>query len=299
MEMRLVKTEDLEGLKDIWKLSFGEEDRFIDLYFQSRNWLHETAVLLFDGRIVSMLTMIPVEMIGETGERCKASMLYAIATHPDYQKRGFADQLIDYSNQYLQSQQVSVTTLVPAGEELFRFYEKRGYRDGFFVREAVLSRNEIETLSGRGSMDCRVTPIDSSSYNRIRRKLLTGHSYLDYRDEEISFEKQLGCIYDADLFAIEIDGAEGCAYFERLSQEQVMIKELLVPENYLTAVLRQISVRVRGEQYIVRTPAHSGEILGGAVRPFGMLRINEVVCMHESSAPCAVSADSYLGIAYD
>lgn len=297
--MRLVKKEDLEGLKEIWKLSFGDEDSFIDLYFQNRNWLSETAVLLLDGRIVSMLTMIPVEMIGETGERCKASMLYAIATHPDFQKRGFADQLIDYSNQYLLSQQVSVTLLVPAGEELFRFYAKRGYWDGFFVREAVLNRNEIETLSGRGSMDCSVAPIDPSGYNRIRRKLLAGHPYLDYRDEEISFEKQLGRIYDADLFAIEIDGAEGCAYFERISREEVMIKELLVPEKYLAAALRQISARIPGEQYIVRTPAHFGEILGGAVRPFGMLRINGADGKHGNSAPCAGSTDSYLGIAYD
>jgi len=299
MEMRLAKREDLEGLKEIWKLSFGDEDRFIDLYFQSRNWLNEMAVLLLDGRIVSMLTMIPVEMIGETGERCKVSMLYAIATHPDFQKRGFADQLIDFSNQYLLSQQVSVTLLVPAGEELFGFYAKRGYQDGFFVREAVLNRNEIETLAGRGSMDCSVTPIEPSGYNRIRRKLLTGHSYLDYRDEEVSFEKQLSRIYDADLFAIEIDGAEGCAYFERISQEQVIIKELLVPEKYLAAALMQISALIPSEKYIVRTPPHSGEILGGAVRPFGMVRSNGTDSKCSIIGPGTGSADSYLGIAYD
>ncbi|HYE67115.1 MAG TPA: GNAT family N-acetyltransferase, partial [Anaerovoracaceae bacterium] len=87
MEMRRAKIEDLKGLTEVWKLTFGDEDSFIDLYFQSRDWLNETAVLLLDGRIVSMLTMIPVDMIGETGESCKASMLYAIATHPDFQKR--------------------------------------------------------------------------------------------------------------------------------------------------------------------------------------------------------------------
>lgn len=257
------------------------------------------AVLLLDGRIVSMLTMIPVEMIGETGERCKASMLYAIATHPDFQKRGFADQLIDFSNQYLLSQQVSVTLLVPAGEELFRFYAKRGYRDAFFVREAALNRNEIETLANGEPIACSVTPIEPSGYNRIRRKLLADHSYLDYRNEEISFEKQLDQIYDADLFAIEIEGAEGCAYFERISREQVIIKELLVPEKYLAAALRQISRRIPGEEYIVRTPPHSGEILGGEVRPFGMLRINGADSKYGNSEHRTASTDSYLGIAYD
>ena len=299
MEMRRAKIEDLKGLKEVWKLSFGDEDSFIDLYFQSRDWLNETAVLLLDGRIVTMLTMMPVDMVGETGESCKASMLYAIATHPDFQKRGFAALLIDYSNQYLLSQQVPVTLLVPAGEELFRFYAKCGYRDGFFVREAVLNRNEIETLAGRALLDCNITSIEPSGYNRIRRKLLKGHSYLDYRDDEVSFEKQLGRIYDADLFAIEIDGAEGCAYFERISPEQVIIKELLVPEKYLAAALMQISALIPSEKYIVRTPPHSGEILGGEVRHFGMVRINGADSKHSIIDPCTVSADSYLGIAYD
>jgi len=299
MEMRLVKKEDLEGLKEIWKLCFGDEDSFIDLYFQSRDWLKETAVLLLDGRIVSMLTMIPVDMIRENGENCKASMLYAIATHPAYQKRGFADKLIHFSNQYLLSEQVSVTLLVPAGEDLFRFYEKGGYQEGFFVREAVLNRDEIEVLAGRESMPCRVTPIEPSGYNNLRRKLLTGHPYLDYRDEEISFEKQLGQIYDADLLAIEIDGTEGCAYYERISQEEVIMKELLIPDRYLAAALKQISAMIPGEKYIVRTPPHSGEILGGAVRPFGMLRINGVDSEFAKIDSCPVGTDSYLGFAYD
>jgi len=299
MEMRRAKIEDLKELKEVWKLSFGDEDSFIDLYFQSRDWLNETAVLLLDGKIVSMLTMMPVDMVEETGESCKASMLYAIATHPDFQKRGFAALLIDYSNQCLLSQQVPVTLLVPAGEELFRFYAKCGYRDGFFVREAVLNRNEIETLAGGCPTDCSLTSIEPSGYNRIRRKLLKGHPYLDYRDDEVSFEKQLGRIYDADLFSIEIDGAEGCAYFERISRELVIIKELLVPEKYLAAAIMQISALIPGEKYIVRTPPHSGEILGGTVRPFGMLRINDADSKRSSSDPCTAGTDSYLGIAYD
>lgn len=291
MEIRLAKKEDLEGLKEIWKRSFGDEDRLIDQYFQSRDWISQTAVLLQDGKSVSMLTMIPVDLIGEYGEKCPAAMIYAVATHPDYQKRGFADQLIEFSNQTLLSEHVPVTVLVPATESLFHFYEKRGYRNGFFLREAVLIDAEIEKQAGPKPPPCRVTPIEPSEYNRLRREQLIGQPYLDYREEEIFFQRMLARMNGADLFAIEIEGAEGCACAERVSKEEVILKELLIPDRYLAASLLRLSELLPAEKYTVRTPLHSGQILGGTVRPFGMLRVNE--------ADLSASLKSYLGIAFD
>lgn len=368
METRLAKKKDLKELKEIWKLCFGDEDAFIDYYFQSRDWVKETAVLVRDGRIASMLTMIPVNMVGKDGEKRRASMLYAIATHPDFQKRGYADRLIDFSNEYLLSQQISVTLLVPAGEDLFRFYGKRGYQEGFFIREAVLGRGEIEELAGDKpagtertgagqtgeseppprqvraaglepesqtvrpaeiaaapdvptapfapaaaitfiappvtikpvELAVTVKPVEPAEYNRIRKDLLTGRTWLDYRDEELSFEKQLARMYGTDLYSLEIGGeAEGCVYAERVSEEEVVVKELLIPDQYLAAALKQLAELLPAEKYIVRTPPYSGGILGGQVRPFGMLRFNKKDGKPVNRADRPVDADSYLGIAYD
>lgn len=305
MITRLVKKTDLKELKEIWKLSFGDEDEFIDFYFQGRAWMRETAVLHADGRVVSMLTMIPVDMIGKGGEKCRAAMLYAIATHPDFRKLGLADRLIEFSNRSLLAEQVPVTLLVPASEDLFRFYGKRGYQEGFFVHEAVLLREEIERLAG--AVTCRVAPAEPAEYNRRRRERLRGHPYLDYRDEEISFEKQLGRLYGTDIYTIDTGGVEGCVYAERRSQEEVIVKELLIPDQYLIAALKQITELLPGEKYIVRTPSWSGAILGGAVRPFGMLRINRnenepfggADCRTFDTAAYTAGTGAWLGIAFD
>lgn len=298
LEMRLAKKEDLLQLKEIWKLCFGDEDSFIDFYFENRDWLRETAVLVTDGRILSMLTMIPVALTAGDGEKTRASMLYAIATHPGFQKRGFAEQLIEYSNEYLLTKSVLATLLVPAGEDLFRFYEKRGYRVGFFVREALLSREEIEKLTGPAA-PCRIRPVGSERYNLIRRDQLKGRPYLDYREEEIAFEKRLTLMSGADLFAIEAGGSEGCAYVERISEEELIVKEFLIPDRYLAAALKQLAELLPGEKYTVRTPSYVGESLGGAVRPFGMLRINGFDHGVSNTAPYPADAESWLGIAYD
>ncbi len=107
-----------------------------------------------------------------------------------------------FSNRHLLSNGTAVTLLVPAGEELFRFYEKQGYRNCFYVREAVVSRDEIERLAGtnqpaestgpEGSCrppECRITPADPAEYNQARRILLKGYPYLDYRKSRFPFKE--------------------------------------------------------------------------------------------------------------
>lgn len=298
MEMRIVNQQDLADLKEIWRSSFGDPDSYIDFYFQTRNWLAETAVLLEDGKAVSMLTMIPVDMVDPKGEKRSASMLYAIATHPDYQKRGFAERLIEFSNQYLLSKQTTVTLLVPASEELFGFYAKRGYRDGFDVREAALSRGDIENLPGE-NRPCRFVPVRPMEYNAMRRKLLEGHPYLSYRDDEVAFQKQSAMMYGADLYAIVIGDAAGCAYAERISEEEVIVKELLIPDPFLIPAVKRIAELLPAEKYMIRTPVHAGEILGGRTRHFGMLRANRMNGAGSASDPGFPIESSYIGIAYD
>jgi ribosomal protein S18 acetylase RimI-like enzyme len=298
MEIRLVKQEDLADLKEIWRMSFGDSDNFIDFYFQTRDWLSETAVLLESGKVVSMLTMIPADMVDQDGKKTSAAMLYAIATHPEFQKRGFADRLIEFSNQHLLSIQTAVTLLVPASDELFAFYGKRGYRNGFYVREAVLSRSAIGNLAD-DNKPCRFVPVKPIEYNAMRRKLMEGHPHLNYRDDEIAFQKQLAVMFGADLYAIVIGETAGCAYAERISAEEVIVKELLIQDQYLVATVKRIAELLPADKYMIRTPAYAGEVLGGKNRPFGMLRTNRRNGVSETVDSCSEALESYLGIAYD
>lgn len=293
LEIRHASADDLMALKAIWKLCFGDEGDFINLYFKSRDWLSETMVLFRDGKAASMLTMIPTELVGEDGGRQRAAMLFAIATHPDYRKRGFAERLIEYSNRYLKDNKVFTTLLVPAGEALFRYYKSCGYRNGFYIREAILNRDEI--LAEGKIPDCRIFSISPEEYNQRRRKQLAGHDYLDYKDAEIAFQKTLGTIADADILAIEMGDAEGCAYYERISAETVIVKEILLPDRFLVPALIRLSEQIPFHQIILRTPAWCGEPKGGKLRAFGMIRYNEEA--YDKGA----DTDNlpYLGVAFD
>jgi ribosomal protein S18 acetylase RimI-like enzyme len=299
-EMRIATTGDLERLKLIWKLCFGDEDQYIDTYFNCRNWKEETAVLLKDGQIVSMLSMIPADIVFEDGTRQKSAMIYGVATHPDYQKLGLADELMRFCNQYLASREIETTFLVPAGECLFRFYEKRGYGEAFYLCQRELTGIQARKLEVPDRLSLKFCVAEPGEYNAARRRFLTGSAHIDYRDEEIRHQKRISNQSGGDLYLIQREGAAvidgkdsiiGCAIIER-SSELTVIKELLAEEQFLASAVKHIGGMSPADRYLVRTPAFSGRSLGGTVSAFGMLRRNN----GERKLP---SNQAYLGIAFD
>ncbi|QOX65394.1 GNAT family N-acetyltransferase [Anoxybacterium hadale] len=298
-EMRIAKTGDLEKLKLIWKLCFGDEDQYIDTYFNYRNWKEETAVLLKDGQIVSMLSMIPADIVLEEGTRQKSAMIYGVATHPDHQKMGLADELMRFCNQYLAAQEIGTTFLVPAGESLFRFYEKRGYKEAFYLCQRELTGIQARKLEVPDRLSLKLCVAEPVEYNAARRSFLAGSTYIDYRDEEIRHQKRISNQSGGDLYLIQRDGETatagkasviGCAVIEQ-SSELTVIKELLAEEQYLASAVKHIGGIIPADRYLVRTPAFSGRSLGGIVSAFGMVRIN--------NGDMFPSDQAYLGIAFD
>ncbi|MGE5380745.1 MAG: GNAT family N-acetyltransferase, partial [Methylocystaceae bacterium] len=87
-EIRLAKAGEIARQKEIWKLCFGDPDQYIDFFYANRYHEQDTMVLIEEEIIVSMLTMIPVEIVAINQEHLHATMLYAIATHPQYQHQG-------------------------------------------------------------------------------------------------------------------------------------------------------------------------------------------------------------------
>lgn len=307
IEVRLARKDEKNRQKEIWKACFGDPDRFIDFFYINRYKEENTVVLIYDGVIAAMLTLIPIQLIvsGKGSQRSlNSSMLYAIATHPEYQKKGLATQLMDYAHRYLQENGIKVSVLVPAEESLFEFYRRQGYREGFAIREGVLTREQIMNLPGSASYTCRITAASVNEYNRRRntllsdRNLLKGSFYIAYADEEIEYQKKLSQLSGVDIYLIDTERVQGCAVIERVNPEKVMIKELLTSEEALGPVLRQITQNFLAQEYTVRTPASLGESLGGMIRPFGMIRPNQET-HKDFNREIEQNKLGYLGLAFD
>lgn len=293
-EIRLARKGETAQQKEIWKLCFGDPESYIDFYFTNRYKEDDTVVLLHDGEIAAMLTMIPVRTVFPNDRSLNTAMFYAIATHPKFQNRGFATQLMDYSNQLLRARKEELSVLVPANNQLFEYYRKQGYQDGLYIRETLFSREGADSLPVSKPFSCCILPITSEDYNRRRNSQLNGRLYISYPDENISYQKKLSQLSGADIYAIDIEDIQGCLAVERITSDKVLIKEILLPDDLLNTAVKQIVQQLTAKEYVLRTSPHIGQQLGGSIRPFGMIRVQsaiDTVIMPEDLG--------YLGVAFD
>lgn len=93
-EIRIFTENDCEACQAIWLACFPEDTPEAPEHF-FRDVLHRGEGLVYQtgGRPVSMVFMLPAELVGEDG-RLPIQYIYAAATHPDYQHRGIFAALL-------------------------------------------------------------------------------------------------------------------------------------------------------------------------------------------------------------
>jgi GNAT superfamily N-acetyltransferase len=293
LELRLAQKGETDRQKYLWKLCFGDSDNFIDFFYANRYREDETALLLLDGEIRAMLTMLPVRLEA-AGQSFNSAMLYAIATHPEYRNRGYAGLLIDFAHRYLYKNRIIFTLLVPAGKRLFKFYQRLGYREGFYIREAILTRETIDGWDIAETGGWNIFAVSAEEYNLRRNNLLGGKPYVSYNNEDITYQKKLSQMSEADIYGLEFTEVYGCAVAERINPDKVIIKELLVNGEFIPAAVKMISCLLPAKEYILRQPVFQGRQHESTIRPLGMIRANDEI------EPEIVLKDyGYLGLAFD
>jgi hypothetical protein len=223
-----------------------------------------------------------------------AKMLYAIATHPDFQGRGFASELIGRCNDLLKENNCDFSVLVPASQSLFGYYHKLGYQEGFYINESVLSKNAAKTLCRGFNQRCCLAPAGAREYNALRNNLLKNTAFIKYSDEDIAYQKKLCAETGADIYAISCGEKFGCAAIERLNGGKIFIKELLLPDSHCLSAAGSVADMFCADEYIIRTPANTGAMLRGEVRPFAVYKT-----LNKSDFDITRGKIAYLGLAFD
>lgn len=116
--------DQLPQLRQLWKMAFGDEDSFMDCFFENGFAPERCACLLDKGSIIAALYWFDV-----TVEDQKAAYIYGVATHPDYRGQGLCRRLMETTHRSLAEQGYKSILLVPQTETLRDMYRKMGYRD--------------------------------------------------------------------------------------------------------------------------------------------------------------------------
>lgn len=118
-------------LRNLWKVCFESDDKFLDTYFHHGIILTRTYILIDGTEIASALSIFPIEY-----QDHKGGYVYGVCTHPNHRSKGYAGKLMYFAEkEYIDTTGADFFITRPASAQLFEYYKKSGYR--FPIRRSI------------------------------------------------------------------------------------------------------------------------------------------------------------------
>jgi len=264
--IRLSKSEDLPFLHQIWEEVFASPDK--DLFFNYFYKLERCVVAQINKEICAMGFILPAGYFVHRDASFPCSMIYALATLPKYRKNGLGAKIV--SELVLQSRKSGypVTILCPSSDDIFNYYKaKTEFKEGFYIN----SRN-FKSPPASPSSNTQISELSAEVYVNLRNQKLTGKSHVLFELDAVVYQEKLCRFTGGGLYRVDGNGWFGILAVEKLSDDAIIIKELLCPREHEDKALFAISSIFPGCEVTVRTPvdfnSKSDENL---VRRFGMI----------------------------
>mgnify|MGYP003297556281 FL=1 len=249
IELRTSRVQDVPRVRELWKLAFGDEDAYIDHFFEQYYTPERMLVLEEAGIVQAMAAWFDMPLVFAAGKRWPAAYLYAVATHPDCRGRGLAGQLLAFADRWLQERGFDCVTTVPARPDLHTFFGQNGFQEWFVLRQEAY-------LPCPGVLPAPLERVDAREYGELRERILTGTDHVAYSQDALEYQNGVCALSGGGLYRA---GEQGCACVE-LAGDEVFVKELLVPVSEREAALTAIAQAHPAKRYQVRTPyAGKGE----------------------------------------
>ena len=124
------KYEYIPELKIMWHKIFGDTESYLNSFFGKVYKDENTLVDIEDGKVVSVLFMIPYKFI-VSGKENEIVYLYALATEPAYRGRKIMSKLIQESLNISTKRGYALSVLIPADKSLFEYYRQFGFEEYF------------------------------------------------------------------------------------------------------------------------------------------------------------------------
>lgn len=181
MSIKHPEKKHIPVLRALWKEAFGDEDAFLDLFFETGFSPERCLTLWRQERLAAALYWFDCTSRGQ-----KAAYVYAVATDKSFRGQGLCHQLMEALHTSLARQGYAMAILVPGSGSLFRLYESMGY-------ETFGGLREISAQAARQSVSVRKLTTEEYA---LRRK---------------AFLPEGGVIQEGPLLQVLADGS---AFYE-------------------------------------------------------------------------------------
>jgi len=309
---------------DLWKISFGDTDDFIRLYFDRVYKDEQTLVIRKNDRVVSALQILPYQMT-YCGTTIPVGYIYGVCTLPSERGKGLMKKLMLQALEEMRLRGYALSMLIPATPQLFDVYRRFEFANAFdyAIEDMQAKKPSNNTNSYSRSFPNEQIIVDCPLLVRKQRGV-TYHFPVIARNEAIRLDqllpdtlysyyhkKQLErdcCIlHSATQFEIicqdrQLGGGEiwvaisdeqlvGLAFTDPFTNDTLSIREIMcndieINNKLVQSILNHHQLN-RAKLRIPPTPSHS--------IPYGMARIinkAQMVDLHVQSSRFKVQGSS-------
>ena len=261
------KETQVDQLCDIWMMCFFDSIEYCRFFFSHYKTDKNTLVLTLGEEPVSMLSLLPASMY-INGVKRKLAYIYAVATLPQFQKRGYSTKLLNYASDLLNENKI-LPILVPASDELKLFYAKKGYYPASYkktIKLEIFTARGVFSITGsneehliKNNVDIALVDISANEYKNMRDAFFAKDGYIEwslsdieYRIKETAYWGGLTCkvVYRGNKYAL-------IAYCK---DNTLIIKEAIIPEDVILDVVIWVAVKLNCSNVNMTLPSYSGLI---------------------------------------
>ncbi len=180
-------------LRSLWQVAFGDDDAFLDLFFEKAFFPARCRCVTETGHVAAMLYWFEASCDNQ-----KFAYLYAIATDPSCRNQGLCRALLEDVKALLSGQDYAGLLLVPQTEDLAIMYRRLGFRDCTTVTEFTAPAEEPSLPLRR---------LNVQEYAAARRELLPKGG-LAQEGENLRFLEHLALFFGGSgwVAAVTIEG---------------------------------------------------------------------------------------------
>lgn len=149
MDIRYAKGEDLENLKDIWNYCFGDEESFVEYYFNNKYKPENTIIVEEDAELKSSLQLNQYK-IKLNNKVYDTSYIVGVSTYPNARGKGYMKDMMDFLLNELYKKGQIVSLLMPID---YRLYRKYGYEHCYDQIEYKLNIDGLKQFKINGDFE--------------------------------------------------------------------------------------------------------------------------------------------------
>lgn len=255
----------------LWQVCFDDSQRPVNYFFDNYFNTHNCLVGLIDGKAAAAVHLLPAHMITKDG-LVNAHYIYAAATMPEYRGKGYMSRLINAAAYTGRNRGDQYSFLLPANEELYRFYEKLNYMRYFKIRQLTLSHEELCSVAASGKR--RHVQLKNKQITAVRNAQLSKqYGSIIWDTKAVAYAVESNRLYGGHLISAGIRDKSAYALCRIEKKGICEVMELSADLSILPDLFANILSCIPAKYYRIKLPCNNNLFKDkGEVLNYGMIK---------------------------